>query len=385
MRITAAKISNFRNLVETEQSFSPRVNLFLGENGQGKTNLLEALNYFALGRSHRGARNDELVRFGFTHLHVQLMVECEDGPGEGDMFTEKTFEYGIGRGGGRRFRIDGQAVSRRADLVGKLATVFFSPDSVGLVRGGPEKRRRFVDQGLAGIDRFYLTHLQAYLRALRQKTQLLRDFKKGKLQARQGRRELDAWNQKLAHHAAYIRVSRAEYARQIEPYANQAYTGLAAEDSAFKFLYKPYLANDFQTHEIQELEKEILADFDYIMLDEIRRGRPLSGPHFDDFEVRLADRDLRTFGSQGETRTAAISLILAKSDVVFQVRRVRPVLFFDDIFSELDRKRSRQLQEQSCRQHQVFIATARAEDVSGWQPEGLRAWEVKEGRLEAVA
>jgi DNA replication and repair protein RecF len=361
------------------------VNLLLGENGHGKTNFLEALNYFALGRSHRGARNDDLVGFEHSHLHVQLTVEEESDPeGEGG-FTARTFEYGIERGGGRRFKIDGQAVTKRVDLVGKLATVFFSPDSVGLVRGSPEKRRRFVDQGIAGIDRFYLTHLQSYLRALRQKARLLRDLKRGVVPSGQGRRQLDAWNRKMAPHAARIHASRASYAGQIEPFANQAYTGLAAEDLAFEFTYKPYPANDFHTYEIQELEKEILAGFDYIVQDEIRRGRPLSGPHFDDFEVKLAGKDLRTFGSQGETRTAAISLILAKSDVVFQVRHVRPVLFFDDIFSELDRSRSRQLQEQSCRWHQVFIATARAEDVSGWQPEGLRVWEVKEGRLEAVA
>jgi DNA replication and repair protein RecF len=374
MRIVRGKLSHFRNLEEADIAFSPRVNLFLGDNGQGKTNLLEALNYLALGRSHRAARNDDLIRFGAMQLHVGLTVADEDG-------GERMFEYGLERGGGRRFRIDGQAVRRRSELVGQLVTVFFSPDSIGLVRGGPDNRRRFVDQGLAGFDKNHLTHLQAHLRALRQKTRLLRDLKSGGQSAWNGRCEVEAWNRKLAHHAAPICQGRATFARRVEPHARQAYVNLAAHSTTLEFTYKPSLELDFSGRESVELEKEILAVFDYIMEDELRRGRPLSGPQMDDFEVRLAGRDLRIFGSQGETRTAALSLIMAQSDVVFEMRRVRPILFFDDIFSELDRNRSRRLQEQTSQWHQIFIATARSEDVTGWQPEGLRVWEVKKGKV----
>jgi DNA replication and repair protein RecF len=136
--------------------------------------------------------------------------------------------------------------------------------------------------------------------------------------------------------------------------------------------------------EKEHLEREILAVFDYIIEDEIMRGRPISGPQMDDFVIRLSGHDLRAFGSQGETRTAAISLIMAQSDVVFQKRSTRPILFFDDIFSELDRSRSQQLQELSVQHHQLFIATARSEDIAGWQPSDMRVWEVAQGGLEAV-
>ncbi len=118
------------------------------------------------------------------------------------------------------------------------------------------------------------------------------------------------------------------------------------------------------------------------MGSEIQRGRPLTGPQLDDFEVRLGGTDgldLRTFGSQGETRTAAIALILARSDALHRRRQVRPVLFLDDIFSELDRERSRRLQEMTTRLHQVFIATARPDDIVDWRPEGMRAWRVNAG------
>ena len=134
-----------------------------------------------------------------------------------------------------------------------------------------------------------------------------------------------------------------------------------------------------------DLEEDICGLLDYIMEDEIRRGRPLRGPQSDDFRVELNTRDLRKFGSQGETRSAAISLILAQGEVVYRRKGLRPVLFFDDIFSELDRGRSRQLQERAARDHQVFIATARPDDVADWLPTGLRTWEVKTGKLRLLS
>lgn len=382
MRINETRILNFRNLAATDLQFSPHVNLFLGANGQGKTNLLEALNYVALGRSHRRARAEDLINFDADHLHVQLKVSGDEG-------EEIDFEYGIQRGGGRRVRIGGDPVHRRSELVGKLVTVFFSPDTIGLVRRGPDRRRRFVDQGVASIDRFYLGHLQSYLRALKQKSRLLHEMKRRHVSERAGRPEVEAWNRKLAQHGAPVCRGRAAYARWIQPHAAKVYARLAGEDMGLEFTYKPNLENTLSRpqngRENGYLERDILTVFDYIMNDEIRRGRLVSGPQMDDFEIRLSGHDLRAFGSQGETRTAAISLVLAQSDVVYQMRNTRPVLFFDDIFSELDRKRSKQLQELSVQHHQLFIATARAEDVAGWQPVDLRVWEVEKGRLEAVA
>ena len=376
MRIVTAVVSSFRNLAETDFQFSPRVNLIRGENGQGKTNLLEALDFIALGRSHRGGRVEELVPFGGDHVRVELSVEEEGG-------ERREYEYGLERGGASRIRIDGQLVRRRADLVGRFCSVFFSPDSIGLVSGGPERRRRFLDRGLSGLDRGYLGHLQAYLRALRHKAALLRDLRTG-MRGPAAREELAAWNRELAAHAAPICRARAAYCVDLQPVAAAAHAQLTRRPQALEFRYRPGLPDLDPGAEIGHLERDILAQFDYIGENEIRRGRPLRGPQFDDCEVRLEGLEMRTFGSQGETRTAAIALVLAQSEVVFQKRRIRPVLFFDDIFSELDRGRARQLQEWSVQDHQVFIATARPDDVAGWRPEGMRTWEIRGGRCEVV-
>ncbi len=377
MKILGARLTGFRNLVDEEIEFSSGVNLLLGGNGQGKTNLLEALNFPALGRSHRGARADELIRFGEQHLHVHLELEDDDG-------SRRTCEFGLDRDGTRRFRIDGKQITRRTELVGHLATVFFWPQSVDLVRGGPEQRRRFADQGLSGLDPAYLAALSAYQRALRQKASLLRDLRRGFRHSGDARDELAAWNRELAKQAVPVGMGRAEWATLIAPFAAGVYADLAGQPTPLEFLYRPRLAALQETAEKGDLTAGILAEFDYIGADESRRGRPLTGIQFDDFEVRLGELDLRVFGSQGETRTAAISLILAQSDVVHERRRVRPVLFLDDIFSELDRDRARQLQERCARDHQIFIATARADDVAGWQPEAMRQWRVEDGRLTTL-
>jgi DNA replication and repair protein RecF len=380
LRIVSASVEGFRNLQTADFTFSPRVNLFLGRNGEGKTNLIEALNYFTLGRSHRGAKSEELIHFTKDHLHVSLDVEEESG-------AVVTCEYGLGRDGGRRLRVGGQTLRKRTELVGRLATVFFNPDSINLVRGGPDRRRQFVDQGMSEIDPLFLNDLAACQRALKQKTGLLRDLRRGLRDHRETRRELAAWNRELAAHASGVCLGRARYASCLAPFSDVANKQLSDKDLKLDFFYQPrlkgaagVLAESRDPAIAKEiLEQEILQEFDYIMDSEIRRGRPLTGPQLDDFRVVLDGVDLRVYGSQGETRTAAIALILARSDVLFQKRRIRPVLFFDDIFSELDRERTRRLQEMASHLHQVFIATARRDDITDWSPAQMKTWQVAAG------
>ena len=380
MRILSATVNGFRNLKETNLTFSPGVNLVLGLNGEGKTNLLEALNYLALGRSHRGSKSDDLINFTADTLHVSLEVEEESG-------SVLSCEFGLERSGSRRFRLDGETVRRRADLVGRLVTVFFNPDSIRLVRGAPQRRRHFTDHGLSEFDPLFLSHLTALQRVTRQKTGLLRDLKKGIANPAEARRELESWNRELSVHAAEVCAGRREYADLLTPFSNSNHNALIDNELPLSFRYCPnlecvksHLKNDPEKpFQKERLAADIFTEIDYIMDSEIRRCRPLIGPQLDDFEVLLNGVELRVFGSQGETRTAAIAMILARSDVLFQKRNIRPVLFFDDIFSELDRDRTRRLQKMSSRHHQVFVATARADDIATWRPEELKAWNVPEG------
>jgi DNA replication and repair protein RecF len=380
LRILSATVHGFRNLQELNLTFSPQVNLVLGRNGEGKTNLLEALNYLALGRSHRGSKSEDLINFEEDTLHVNLEVEEESG-------SSLSCEFGLDRSGGRRYRIDGEAVRRRADLVGRLVTVFFNPDSIRLVRGSPQRRRHFTDHGLSEFDPIFLSHLTALQRATRQKTGLLRNLRKGLLNPVEARRELESWNRELAAHSAEVCAGRQEYTCLLTPFSDDNHNLLTDNGLKLEFCYRPNLESVRSRQKIdpkkpfpkEGLAADIFAEIDYIRESEIRRGRPQIGPHLDDFEVRLDGVDLRVYGSQGETRAATIALILARSDVLFQKRQIRPILFLDDIFSELDRDRTRRLQEMSSRHHQVFVATARSDDVAEWCPGEMKVWNVQGG------
>lgn len=380
MIIREAALLDFRNLAEVRFTFSPGVNVLLGANGQGKTNVLEGLNYLALGRSFRGARDDELVRFDAPACHARLDLVLDDG-------RERLLEFGLEAGGARRLRVDGEAVVRKSDLVGLLQTVVFDPQTVELVRGGPEARRRWLDGAVSGVDAPYLRHLQAYNRALRHKSRLLGDVRKRLVPEAAARPDLETWNAELALHAAPILRARARWLRDCGPAAAAAHADLAPEAGTLALAYAPQLATaaDPAAEDLDEAHflREISGIFDYIGRDELRRGRCLAGPHMDDFEIALDGVPLRTFGSRGETRTAAVALKLAQAELVHRTRGVRPVLFFDDIFSELDKDRSRELQERTAADHQVFIATARNEDVAGWDPPGRRTWRIDAGRVTA--
>ncbi len=382
MHIRSASYSGFRNLTAGSLDFSPRVNLVLGRNGEGKTNLLEALNFFALGRSHRGCRSEDLIAFDSEDLHVRLEVARK----QREIFT---CEFGFDRRGERRFRVDGELITRRTELVGRLATVFFNPDTTLLVRGGPRYRRQYLDQGRSEIDAVFMAELSALQRAVKQKATLLRDLRRGVTDDRNTRRELVAWNRELARSAAIVCCGRRQEAELLDRFVRSNHNTLLDNKLELELIYLPRLESvkNMLVEKIEDppyqkqLAEEISAEFDYIMEQEIRRGRPLIGPQFDDLEVRLDGVDLRQFGSQGETRSAAIAMTLARSDVLFATQGIRPVIFFDDIFSELDRERARRLQEMAASLHQVFIATARPEDVEGWQPAGLRRWRVRAGEV----
>ncbi|MBU0741136.1 DNA replication and repair protein RecF [bacterium] len=376
MRLREASLLGFRNLAEVQLGFSPGVNIFVGGNGQGKSNLLEALNYPALGRSYRGSPDRELIAFGRETAQARIEAAAEDD-------AAQIFEFALQRDGGRRFRVDGEALRRKHHLVGRLATVVYDPQTVELVRGGPDNRRRFLDAGLSGLDREYLHHLRCYRRALRHKMRLLRDMRGGYRPDPRLRSDLEIWNREMAEHAVPLLSRRALYVRELTSVATQVHGEFTGGDSRLQLVYSQGVDIDQKDLSEADLKAEILRVFDYIIEDEIKRGRSLAGPHTDDVEIQLEGMRLRDFGSQGETRSAAIALKLAQGELVFRKRRTRPVLFFDDIFSELDRKRSRRLQDMTARDHQIFIATARAEDVQEWYPGQTRRWTIRAGRIEA--
>jgi len=369
------KLTNFRNLAQIELDVSPQINIFLGRNGQGKTNLLEALGYLSLGRSPRGARDQELIHFRQEFCRVEITVKDRHG-------DVTRLEAAIPREGKKRLRRDSQPIDRLSDLVGSWSVVRFDPDEVELAKGSPEHRRRFLDHTLSLGSAEYFRRLLDYRRALAQKNRLLKAW------PRVGPAEIEVWNAELVEGGSPLLVERSRVLSRLEELAAEIYAEMAPSGGRLRLrLQSTILPADFEAS--SDAEEDLARTRDHFRValedarwEESRFGHSRVGPHRDRLEILLRDRSLRRYGSQGEMRTASIALKLAQGELLLERTHSRPAILLDDIFSELDRDRTDALQTWLHQEHQLFIATARVDDVVGMRDwPGLRVWRVEGGRL----
>ncbi len=319
VRLTTLALRDFRNFERQDLELPADGLVVVGENGHGKTNLLEAVYYLQLLRSVRGARDVDLVRFGAAGFHVEGII-C------GGRRVAIGFERGSRR---KRVTVDGVAMQRLSDGIGALPAVMFSPADVELVSGAPVVRRRFLDILLALTSRSYLTALQTYRGALVRRNAALRDA------ARTGRADarVSVWDVPLAEAGGVLWQQRRDWVAR----ASERYGQLCAaigESHAATMRYASALdgAADPAAAIAAALEAKLALD--------VRRGMTQAGPHRDDLALTLDGRDLRTFGSAGQQRSAAIALRMLEWDTLRAACGAAPMLLLDDPFAELDARRA---------------------------------------------
>jgi DNA replication and repair protein RecF len=323
-RATIASISlrDFRNFERLELEIADAGLALIGDNGHGKTNLLEAIYYLCLFRSIRGARDVDLVRFGQDSFYVEGHVRAPDGHVLG-----VGFERAAKR---KRVRLDHAVVSRLSDALGLLPAVMFAPTDVELLIGGPAGRRRFLDIMLAVTSRGYLEALQQYRAALLRRNAALREA------ARRDATDaaVSVWEDPLARHGARLMQSRREWvsAARADYAARMSELG---ESGASEVRY----VSRIDAHEGDD-ESAIRVMLERRRATDLRFGVTQHGPHRDDLLMLLDGHDLRTFGSAGQQRTAAIALRSLEADTIRRARGVSPVFLLDDPFAELDVQRS---------------------------------------------
>ena len=327
-RLLSLTVRDYRNLAHVEVEPPLEGFVLVGDNGQGKTNLLEAVYYLELLRAARGARDQDVVRFGAAGFHLHARVE-----------SDRATEIGVGfeRAGKRkRVRIDGAISNRLSDALGALPVVMFSPTDVELVSGAPTARRRYVDILLALTSRRYLHALQRYRGALAHRNAALREA--AKMGGRIPDARISVWEEPLAEHGAVLLAERVAWlARMAETFASHCEA--IGELSRVRLRYVSPLADasDFRAALAEALEQKRALD--------VRRGLTHAGPHRDDLGIEIESgdgvpRELRTFGSAGQQRTAAIALRLLEAETFRERRGRAPVLLLDDPFAELDERRS---------------------------------------------
>jgi DNA replication and repair protein RecF len=364
------EVTDFRSWEHARLGLEPGISVLIGANGQGKTNLLEALGYLSTLSSHRVASNAPLVRQGAARAVVRAAVVHAG--------RELTLELEITPGRPNRARINRSPVPRLRDVVGVLRTVLFAPEDLALIRGDPAQRRRFLDELLVlRVPR--LAGVQAdYDKVLRQRVALLKSA--GASRRSSGTadlRTLDVWDGHLARHGAELLGARLDLVVELAPYVDAAYRAVAPESAAAHLEYRSSLGDAVQSgvHEtgkadVEALEVAMLAELGRVRGAELERGVCLVGPHRDDLELGLGQLPAKGYASHGESWSFALALRLAS----YQLLRsggAEPVLLLDDVFAELDTYRRARLAEVAKAAEQAVITAAVPEDVPA-QLQGAR-------------
>ena len=360
MRLKHIFISSFRNILQAEVAPHERFNILYGMNGQGKTNFLEAIFLLGTMKSFRMAKNQDLVAWGSQQALINGMVE-KDG-------SSREISLLIG-GEGRKVRIDRKPVIKLADFFGAVNCVVFSPEEITMARGAPEQRRRYLDRAVFSSDASYLAIHHDYHRVLKHRNAMLR----------RGEREgLDIWSDKLADCGARLMERRAAYLDGIRPLMQGFYRELAGSGENADLIYHPQAADEFAaSSSCRSVLRQLLARREQ---EELRRGVSLAGPHRDDVEFLLNGRLLRLHGSQGQQRSFVLALKMAEIEYLQQQHGAPPVLLLDDMTSELDERRNRNLMEYlNNKAMQVFVTTTDPRNLKTDSMEDYAGFHVEHG------
>ena len=320
MRIRSLELENFRNYDHLLISFDDETNILYGDNAQGKTNILEAIYFCAVSRSHKGSRDKDCISFQKNEAHIKCITEKEHFCDRIDIHLKKNQHKGIA--------LNGVPLRRASELFGNLCAVFFSPEDLSIIKKGPADRRRFMDMELCQTDPYSTMNLSNFSRAVMQKNQLLKDI------AAQPylKDTLDVWNEQILKFGREVILARRRFIEECSPIIGQIHEKLTEGKEPLKVLYEPNVSED-------DFEKKLLSEADR----ELRMKMSLVGPHRDDLSFLVDGADLRTFGSQGQQRTAALSLKLSEIEWIRKRKKENPVLLLDDVLSELDRNRQNKL------------------------------------------
>lgn len=340
MFVKKLKLSSFRNYKSEEFDFLPATNILYGNNAQGKTNALEALYLFSIGKSFRTQQDRELINFdeSFTRLCVEF----------DDKSRTNEIEIVIRRDRKKQIKINDVPISKMGDLIGKFCVILFSPDELNLTKGSPNARRRFLDIALSQMRPKYYHILRRYNKVLEQRNNLIKKLKFSPDNT--SRETLFVWNEKLAEYGMTIIEYRKKFVEKLYEFSKQIHFEISGEN--FEIKYK----TAFETKE--EFKEKLDSSTD----KEIEQGFTLYGPHRDDLDIYTEGKDIKTYGSQGQHRSAVLALKLAQADMIYEDMGEYPVLLLDDIMSELDSIRRAYLVGK-IKNKQVIITCTDADEV----------------------
>ncbi len=320
MIIKSLELTDYRNYEELNINFDSGTNVLFGDNAQGKTNILEAIYLSATTKSHKGSKDKEIISFGKKESHIRSIVEKEKIETKIDMHLRDSKSKVIA--------IDGSKIKKAAELLGLVNVVFFSPEDLSIIKDGPSERRRFADMELCQLDSFYLYNLNNYNKIINQRNKLLKDiyFNPGLKET------LNIWDSQLVSFGSKIIERRISFANQLSEIIKDYHLKLSGGKENIVINYEPNVTiNEYSEKMAENQARDISAKITTV------------GPHRDDFSFIVNGIDIRKYGSQGQQRTAALSLKLSEIELVKKITEDTPILLLDDVLSELDSNRQNYL------------------------------------------
>lgn len=322
MIIKSIELSNFRNYDLEKFDFHNGTNVLFGDNAQGKTNVLEAIFVGCTTKSHKGSKDADMIQKNKEASHIRYYVEKNN-------CTFKV-EIHMKRGKTKGIAIDGIPIKNSKELMGLSNVIFFSPEDLSIINNGPEERRRFIDMELCQLNKGYLFYLTQYKKVLKQRNALLKQIQENKDLLS----SLEIWDTQLVQHGKKIIEWREEFIQNLNEIMKKKHSSLTGGKEEIKIEYKPNCrTNNFEEKLFIQTDKDIF------------HGSTTVGPHRDDMLFYIGNQEIKTYGSQGQKRTAALSLKMAEIEIVENTIGEKPILLLDDVLSELDRNRQNYLLE----------------------------------------
>lgn len=357
MIIKSIELCDFRNYNVLSMNFHHSVNILYGDNAQGKTNILEAVYIASTTKSHKGSKDKEIIRMDTNEAHIRLQVEKKSMVHTIDMHLKKNKSKGIA--------IDGIPIRKSSELIGLVNVVFFSPEDLSIIKNGPGDRRRFIDMELCQLDKIYLSNLTKYNKVLAQRNNLLKQisFKPELLDT------LCIWDEQLVNYGKHIIERRKLFLEDLNSIIYDIHKKLSGGREE---LFIQYEANTPPEQFESKLKQSLERDIHFKISN--------TGPHRDDIIFRIQDIDIRKYGSQGQQRTAALSLKLAEIEILKKTAKEPPVLLLDDVLSELDRNRQNYLLE-SIDSIQTIITCTGLEEFVNNRIKMNKVYKVTEGTV----
>lgn len=315
MYIKNIKLCNFRNYEQLDLGLNKNINIIYGDNAQGKTNILESIFLCSFGKSFRTTKEKEMIQFNKDSALVEILYQKKDRDGK----------VKIEIGAKKQISVNGIKIKKLSELLGNINIVIFTPDDINILKNGPDKRRRFLNMMIGQLRPNYIYNLNMYLNTMEERNNYLRQIRENNKSVEL----LDIWDEKLAEYGEIVFKYRKEFIEKILNIINEIHSKITEEKENLKIIYTSNCENKDKYLKLLKERRSL----------DILKGFTTKGIHRDDFMIYINDKEVSIYGSQGQNRTAVLSLKLAELNVVYNELGEYPILLLDDFMSELDEKR----------------------------------------------